>query len=132
MGRKGFTLIELVMVIVIVGILAAVAIPRFIDLRNEARRAVCQSHVGAIRTGIANWYAQFNVNGSCPSTGNCSSTGFPVVAQLDNETSYFGREYFTDGKLPPIADLTGPNNASWADSYNETSGVINITGCCGD
>ena len=131
MGRKGFTLIELVMVIVIVGILAAVAIPRFIDLRNEAKRAVCQSDVGAIRTGIANWYAQFNVNGSCPSTGNCSSTGFPSAAQLNSSNSFFGVNYFTDGTLPPVADLTGPNNTSWADSYNETTGVIDIAGCCG-
>ncbi|MDO8425923.1 MAG: prepilin-type N-terminal cleavage/methylation domain-containing protein, partial [Deltaproteobacteria bacterium] len=38
-SNKGFTLIELVMVIVILAILAAVAIPRFIDLQSDARIA---------------------------------------------------------------------------------------------
>jgi prepilin-type N-terminal cleavage/methylation domain-containing protein len=131
MGRKGFTLIELVMVIVIIGILAAVAIPRFIDLRNEARKAVCQSDVGAIRTGIANWYAQFNVNGSCPSTGNCSANGFPVTAQLNSSNSFFGTNYFADGTLPKTSDITGAANSTWSSFYNETTGVLNITSCCG-
>ena len=58
MNKKGFTLIELVMVIVIIGILAAIAIPRFINLRYEANQAACDANVGAIRTALSNWYAR--------------------------------------------------------------------------
>ena len=142
MGRKGFTLIELVMVIVIIGILAAVAIPKFMDLQTEAKRARCQGDVGAIRTGISGWYAKYHASGNstCPSlafggaAGDCNVEGFPVAAQLNNATSSFAQFAFSDDRLPDATHIV--NNATcptWGDSdcYTDTAGTMNQTAACG-
>ena len=60
--QKGFTLIELIVVIVILGILAAVALPKFIDLTQEALTASTQGVAGAISSASAINYGAFQAN----------------------------------------------------------------------
>lgn len=62
--QRGFTLIELVMVIVILGVLSAVAIPRFVDLTGDARTAAAQGVAGALSSGSAINYSLFVARGA--------------------------------------------------------------------
>lgn len=85
-NEKGFTLIELVMIIIILGILAAIAVPRYVDLQQEARNSVLDASRGALysaaiiqyaqnRTSstLASIRAQTDLDAAVTSSGNCAA-----------------------------------------------------------
>ncbi len=72
--QRGFTLIEIIMVIVLLGIIAAIAIPKYIDLRTEAADATASGIVGAIVSSASIGYADLV-------THNTAST-FPNITTL--------------------------------------------------
>jgi prepilin-type N-terminal cleavage/methylation domain-containing protein len=65
-GPRGFTLIELVIILVALGILAAVAIPRYADITDESRLSACKGALGGLRSAISVYYANQAVTTGTP------------------------------------------------------------------
>ena len=76
--RDGFSLIELVVVITILGILAAFAVPRFASLEGQARLASTQALAGSVRSGAALAHALWLAQGD-PASANVTMEGQPIA-----------------------------------------------------
>lgn len=91
--EAGFTLIELVVVIVVLGILAATALPRFADMSTDARIAKMRAAEGAVKSGAAIFHAAWLTASSPPSTAAADSDGTNSPVKLEGKRIAFFKGY---------------------------------------
>jgi prepilin-type N-terminal cleavage/methylation domain-containing protein len=120
--RKGFTLIELIIVITIIGILAVVAIPKFVSLADSARQANTQASLAALRSSIGMFYARTGSAGAAhyPADTNMSATGTGPDAVMEN-----GIPMNQVNNVTTVAySAPGATNASTGWFYNSVAGAV--------
>ena len=117
---KGFTLLELLVVVIIIGILASIAIPQFVRVTERSRQAEARTILGAIRTAEAAYYQQ-------------NDTYATAIGQLDiDDPNAAALEHFFSYTVatvagPPLGFLAtatrqtaGGKNPNWAIGYTIT------------
>jgi len=124
-NQSGFTLIELVIIIVVLGILAAVAIPRYADMVSEARESACKGALGGLRSAVSIYYANEALRtgtANWPPMDSIRTIGV-VMEQLIPKNPYQSDANAPDSIVTGVTKgTTVGSRGGWA--YNPSTGEI--------
>lgn len=123
MSKKGFTLVELMIVIVIMGILVAVAIPVYGAVTKNAEAKTCKSNMSNIKSMASTWQMTGGTDGG--------QVVLPASTDISSEASFV--KNFDGGELPkcPVAkDAAGAPDYTVVMTKDATTGVIETQVTC--
>ena len=115
LNKHGFTLIELMIVVAIIGILSAIAIPNFLRYQLKSKTAEAKSNIGAIKISEEAWKAETNFYASCianppavagvrrPWVNSAVGTGWPEIGYQPSSNVYYQYQVATGGTVNTAA-----------------------------